>query len=584
MSQLFERRKNNRMVKTGLLIISVLLLSYFSISPFFVDGFFSFHDDTQVERVFTMHKSLSDGQFPVRWVADLGYHYGYPIFNFYAPFAYYVGAFSMALGFDALSSTKIMMALGVILSGASMYLFAREFWGRLGGMLSALLYVYAPYHAVNVYVRGAVAEFWAYAFIPFAFYGIYKVFLFSNNSLFISKNQKVFVCGWIIVGALGYAGVIISHNLTAMMVTPFLFAFTLLLVVFTKSKKALLLSTLYVFLLSFSLSAFYWLPVFTEMHYTNVLSQVGGGSDYKDHFVCPMQLITSPWGFGGSTPTCLDGMSYIIGKAHLVLFVFGFFGIVFLRREGRIQRLVGWFAVLSALIATFLLLKESKIIWDSIPQMAFLQFPWRFLLIVTFFISFVGGGALFLLQKLPRVPLFFAWSILIIGVIVINADHFVPQKFNQKDVAEYTSVNNLWWRTSKISDEYLPADFEKPQEETAVPTKKISSRDGFVVDSLTETTNRITAKIHAQKSGELLIHHAYFPGWSAMIDNQEAIIQPDPQGIRIFIPQGEHTLMLSYHQTAIEQVGNLLSMTGFLMIILGIIKVIKSSNRRSSIN
>src|SRR5260221_8138750 len=157
--------------------IVILLLSFWAIRPLFNSGFFPMHDDTQVQRVYEMGKSLSDGMFPVRWVADLGYGYGYPIFNFYAPLAYYFGGAINLIGIDSLISTKIMMVIGILFSGASMYLFAREFWGKKGGLISGLLYLYAPYHAVDIYVRGDVAEFWAYGFIPLAFLGVYKVFI-----------------------------------------------------------------------------------------------------------------------------------------------------------------------------------------------------------------------------------------------------------------------------------------------------------------------------------------------------------------------------------------------------------------------
>src|SRR6266571_3739128 len=90
----------------------LLILSYWSIKPFFESGFFPIHDDTQVARVFEMNKSLGDGMFPVRWVSDLGYGYGYPIFNFYAPLAYYVGGIANLVGFDVFFATKFMMIVG----------------------------------------------------------------------------------------------------------------------------------------------------------------------------------------------------------------------------------------------------------------------------------------------------------------------------------------------------------------------------------------------------------------------------------------------------------------------------------------
>src|SRR5947207_15947771 len=101
-------------------LLFVLILSYWAIKPLFISGFFPIHDDTQVARVFEMNKSLADGMFPVRWVSDLGYGYGYLIFNYYAPLAYYVGGF-LAFFFDCLITLKILMVLGIMLAGVFSY-------------------------------------------------------------------------------------------------------------------------------------------------------------------------------------------------------------------------------------------------------------------------------------------------------------------------------------------------------------------------------------------------------------------------------------------------------------------------------
>ena len=147
-------------------LVLVALFSFWVIRPLFNSGFFPIHDDTQVVRVSQMALALREGQFPVRWVKDLGYGYGYPIFNFYAPLAYYLGAFFNLSGFSALVATKVMIGLGSVLGGILMYFLASKFWGKLGGVIAALFYLYLPYKAVNIYVRGAVAELWALAFLP----------------------------------------------------------------------------------------------------------------------------------------------------------------------------------------------------------------------------------------------------------------------------------------------------------------------------------------------------------------------------------------------------------------------------------
>src|SRR3989344_7271227 len=115
----------------------LIFVSLLTILPFLNPGFFPIHDDTQVQRVFEMRKSLSDGMFPVRWVADLGYGYGYPIFNYYAPLAYYIGGFFNYLGFNSLISTKIMMVLGILLAGVFMYVLASQLFRKIGGLIAA---------------------------------------------------------------------------------------------------------------------------------------------------------------------------------------------------------------------------------------------------------------------------------------------------------------------------------------------------------------------------------------------------------------------------------------------------------------
>src|SRR5579871_3187845 len=108
-------------MKNTLFIALVILLSFFAIKPLFHLGFFPVHDAAQPQRIFEMYTSLHEGMFPVRWVKDFGYGYGYPLFNFYAPFAYYLGAFFLFLGSSLLFSTKIVIGTAIVLSGIFMF-------------------------------------------------------------------------------------------------------------------------------------------------------------------------------------------------------------------------------------------------------------------------------------------------------------------------------------------------------------------------------------------------------------------------------------------------------------------------------
>lgn len=565
-------------------ILIILLLSYFAIQPIFINGFFPMHDDTQVARVFEMAKSLGDGMFPVRWVADLGYGYGYPIFNFYAPLAYYVGGTLAFIGFDALFATKLMIGIGILISGVSMYLLAREFWGSWGGLLSAVFYMYAPYNALNVYVRGDIAEVYAYGFIPLVFFGMYKLYQVSveksDKQKEKSKQNKPWK--WVAVGAISYAAVILSHNLTAMMVTPIvgLAGAGLGIVSYRKEKK---LHTAYylvlTMLIGLALSAFYWLPVPFQMQYTNVLSQIGGKADYALHYVCLPQLWDSPWGYGGSAPGCADGMSYRVGKLHLVFAMLALIAIPFVWKKSKTHSVVIGSTVLVLLTGVWLTTESSKLIWDVVPLMAFFQYPWRFLVLVTFAASLVAGSLPWMVEKVKSdnglsgvMPLGLT-GIGITIALILYIKLFVPQTILPKNAEDYTDQHSLRWVTSKISDEYMPRDFMKPENETEIVKNKLASVDmNATIPVVEEKTQSVFAHVTMPEDGDLLIRTAYFPGWQARVDGEPAEMKAFGRGILVRVPRGEHTVLLQLVQTPIETMGNAISISGIVVLIVGIMR------------
>ena len=74
-----------------------------------------------------------------------------------------------------------------------MYLLAENIFGPVGGLLSSVFYTYAPYHLVNIYIRGAMNEAWASVFFPLILYFIKKLIDTGKNSyiflLHIKKNH-----------------------------------------------------------------------------------------------------------------------------------------------------------------------------------------------------------------------------------------------------------------------------------------------------------------------------------------------------------------------------------------------------------
>ena len=435
-------------LKSLYLFLIVLVLSMGAILPLFDAGFFEFHDNTQIARVYEMANSLNDGMFPVRWVENLGYGYGYPIFNFYSPLAYYIGGIFSLIGFNLLISTKLMFAFGILLSGISMFLFSKKFFGNIAGIASATVYMYFPYHAVNIYVRGAVAEFFAYAFLPLFFLGIFSILDIKKRKEFIFSN-----IGLILLIAFSVFLITISHNLSIFMTFLVFVPAQILLLILSKNKGQILIVSLIAISVGFCLSAFYILPAFLEMNYTNVASVVGGGSDFKDHFICIGQYWNSIWGYAGSAPGCLDGVSFKLGKTNII---FVFISTLLLsyalyKKRYGFEEKVTIVSILILLFSFFLTISQSEFIWKSVPFMPYLQFPWRFINFIALFSAFIIGYGVFFAKEKKRLYGIVVSTIIILVTLFVSLKLFVPQ-FRIYFVGDnFISQQHIKFNISKIS-------------------------------------------------------------------------------------------------------------------------------------
>jgi len=148
-----------------------LLLLLIITAPAFIrllnNQYFSMHDDQHIVRLFLLDQGIKQGYLYPRWVDGLGFGFGYPLFNFYPPFIYYVAEFFHLAGFSFMWSIKLMVIFSFYIGALGIFLYVRKITDRLAAYLAATLYTYFFYHAVLVYVRGAFAESASLAIFPF---------------------------------------------------------------------------------------------------------------------------------------------------------------------------------------------------------------------------------------------------------------------------------------------------------------------------------------------------------------------------------------------------------------------------------
>ncbi|HUV71516.1 MAG TPA: 6-pyruvoyl-tetrahydropterin synthase-related protein [Clostridia bacterium] len=539
-------------------VLVILATSFLTSRDLFRPGYFPMHDDLQVGRLYQMDLCVKDGQIPCRWVPDMGYSYGYPLFNYYPPFPYCLGEIFHLLGLSFIDSVKLLFIAGFLVSGVLMFLFTRKLWGDWGGLLSAILYLWAPYHAVDVYVRGAMNEFWALAFLPGVYWAIYEIVVEEKG-----KNKLPLL-------ALFFGFLLLSHNLMAFIFMPTFIAFALLLIWLKKKDgKEKIIRLALGGWWGLGLAAFFTLPVLVEKKYVHVETMLMGYFNFLAHYVSiGKMLFTRFWGYGSSGWLQETGMPFQVGFPHWPLAVlvlsFAIFGYWRRRVKKEVVFLVGFFFALF-LLSLFLVHPRSNLIWQKIPLLAYLQFPWRFLTLVIFAVSVLGGGLMIFLKSTKWAK----WTALmgITLAVSLNFSFFRVEKI-LKISDEQKLFSALGWRklqTDAIFD-YLPKYAQAPpaQEAPAGPILKAGAAEA---KNIQKGSDWYSFQAQAKEEAAWEIPVYYFPGWKAWLDNQPVAISYDnPLGlITVKVPVGNHELRLKFTNTPVRTAANLISLVSWLV-------------------
>lgn len=525
------------------IVLLIILLTLPTLIPFFNNKFFYTQDHIFIARLHQMSTALHMGQFPVRWAPDL--RYGEPLFNFYGPLPYYIGALIHFFGFNFIWVAKLLFILSAILSALSMYILAKELFGKKAGLLAAILYTYAPYRAVDIYVRGALSETWAFVFLPLIFYTSLKLSQKSNL-----KNS--------ILLALSLAGLFLTHNVTALMFAPFLVLWWVYLIIWANNLKVIPYfagSLLY----SLSLSAFFLLPALWERGFIQTKYLLVGYFNFRAHFVAYKQLFSTFWGYGSSLWGPVDELSFQVGVVNwLIIGISIVIGFIY-RKDKKLLFLIS-FLLLSFLLSIFLQHNKSAFVWEAIPLMAFIQFPWRFLAISIFIVSLVGAAITLYLKDKFRI----IYVILIIASIFSTISYFRPKDYVEDSFFEKFLDKNLMHKGVDLTKDYLPIWVE--EFETEVKNIPFTSRGQIDVRSFEKKGVVANSKIVVKEDSEIEFPLYYFPGWTAFTNGKNISLEnPSELGlIRFKLPPGNYDLKFEFKNTPVRIIGNSLTLASIL--------------------
>lgn len=589
--------------------LALAALSLLVLGPMLQAGYFwGAHDARHsVYFLFEFDRVFTDGVLYPRWFPDMTYGYGYPLFNIYGPLAFYIGEFFHLSGFDFVTAVKIVFALAWVLSGLAMYGFVKRILeNRNAAFLAGLLYVFMPYHLIDVYVRAALAESVALVFLPLTLWAF-------NNTV----NDRTL--GSVLFAALAYAGMVFAHNGIALLFTLVLAAWIVFLLLRTRDMKHKFFSranilglirnalpTLGAVALGLGLTAIFMLPLILEYRYINVAQWTQNYYNYQDHFVKAFQLFSPVWGFGISNLGPVDGLSFQLGLVPVVLACLALF--VIAKNPSRKRAYVSFFLGLT-LVVVCLMFEISLPAWRAFGLASVAQFPWRLLTLTTVSLSVVGGSVMLLddeTKNAERKASFSLATIALSALVIlgsfpyITAQNILEPKEGPVSLAGLMAFENS---ANEMTGTTVFANEQprwSPLADNYVAGKRVNSKIDFSTvpewlflrvtrDSLRTTGERVDYNA-PNGDATIVFNVQMYPGWRAYLTpsrSNEIVrelpieIEPPYGRIKVTLPQGEHGLWLRFQDTMPRTVGAVISGLAFLVALGLLLYVVRASRNQN---
>lgn len=496
----------------------------------------------------SIHNSIISGEIYPSFVAAPNYGLGDVALRFYPPLGYYVlSLIYIAAGnwyVAALSTFWLVFFVG----GVGVYLLASEEFSPQQSLLAAALYIFAPYHLNEIYNNFLFAEFVATAVLPFCFLYITRICKGGGSSSVLGLSVS-------------YGLLILSHLPMTILGSIAFVVYAFFVLRKDNFRKSLGGLTIAVGA-GLVLSAFYWVRLIREMAWVKHSSP----EYFTDNFDFGRNFLLKPANWLNFHD---DVLALWFADLMLVAVVaVAIPSVILMIRDRRTLPRFTMAAGALFFLSVFMTTPLSGFIWWIFPFLQKVQFPWRWLAIVSVAGAvFASGGIIWIADAMKKsknlaLPVGLG-AVLVIFVFmaafVIKQAVYVPA--GQFEVGMATAAHNPsyegWWPVwAKV-----PALSQK--EKVVIPGRETK------IESWLPLERQFT--VAPGEPSPASIGTFYYPHWQATVNDSAVEVLPNDNGLlSLSVPAEGSTVRLSFREPVVNRAAFFISAIGWIIVFFGI--------------
>ena len=385
--------------KTKKKIIDYAIILIFAIAlsiPMLSQNFNIYVDDgiQHIARLMGTMQSIEEGQVIPVIMSNFCNGFGYSWNLFYSPITAYIPLIFRIFTSSFELMLKLFIVLVGFLSGISMYEFVNKISkNRYAGLLSAIIYICAPYRLTDMYMRMAVSELTSFIFLPIVFHGMYNIFsdcnkkgevtqdnkLSENANDENNRSKKVYLKKSLLL-TLGASGIILSQSVIAMYTAIICFIYLLTNIKKLKNKQILQALAINILLIVL-ITSFYTVPLLEHKLSVDYEVFKEGRMERTEALIYYKVDLLDLIYTGNNT------MSYEIGLVSIIGIVLT---ILAHKKIDKDIRKLYWFSLVTGIACVIMSLRFFP--FEKMPSiLKMIQFTFRLLEFSSFFFAVIAG-------------------------------------------------------------------------------------------------------------------------------------------------------------------------------------------------